>query len=312
MDFFKTAENINISPNDLFLILKSIAKGGQTFSSLLSETNFSKETLRKFNDLDLTEGSALPRVEPYILNNSGKTLYETAKKYKKNLSEEEKNKIKEYLEYCESVRPEIKRDYDHFICTIETKIKRVEKLLTDNILFNQSILFVGDNDLTSIALALVNLPMRICVVDIDRELLTFIKKISDEKKLNIETFESDLTNEFPKHLTGGFDIVFSDPPYTPNGFMTFLDSAIRSLLLRGGETLIYACYGTSERSPEKFLPIQEAINKFNLEIREVLYKFNYYTGAESIGNSSNLYILKPTEKTKSIKSISKERFYTNE
>jgi S-adenosylmethionine/arginine decarboxylase-like enzyme len=63
---------------------------------------------------------------------------------------------------------------------------------------------------------------------------------------------------------------------------------------------IFLYYGNSFKTPEKTLKIQEVLGRFNLLIEDKLYKFARYTGAESIGNASSLYILKTTKYTKPI------------
>ena len=57
-------------------------------------------------------------------------------------------------------------------------------------------------------------------------------------------------------------------------------------------------YGNSFKSPEKFLKIQEIIFSYNFVIEDRINKFAKYEGADSIGNSSSLYILKSNLFTK--------------
>jgi S-adenosylmethionine decarboxylase len=60
---------------------------------------------------------------------------------------------------------------------------------------------------------------------------------------------------------------------------------------------IFMCYGNSFKSPEKTLKIQELVNRFNLVVEDKIDKFSQYEGAESVGGSSSLYILKANKFT---------------
>jgi predicted methyltransferase len=53
------------------------------------------------------------------------------------------------------------------------------------------------------------------------------------------------------------------------------------------------CYGYTDNSLEKGYKIQKIIDDLGLVIQAKYRKFNKYTGAESINNESDLYILQP-------------------
>jgi predicted methyltransferase len=63
---------------------------------------------------------------------------------------EKLKKLKEFLEKYKNFRPKPKREYDQFFATEETLIRRV--LILENFIDqNKEILFLGDDDLTSLA-----------------------------------------------------------------------------------------------------------------------------------------------------------------
>ena len=75
---------------------------------------------------------------------------------------------------------------------------------------------------------------------------------------------------------------------------------------------IYLCYGASDRSKEKLLPIQQIIFQSGMITRWVFDKFNRYHGAESIGSASSLFATEVTPKTKpTIKGDYDKPIYTN-
>ena len=175
----------------------------------------------------------------------------------------------------------------------------------------KNILFLGDDDLTSISTALFGNAHEISVLDIDKDILHEIKLTSSGYNVNINTTQYDARMQLPNNHKGKYDVIFTDPPYTSNGIKLFLSRAISALNTNNLAARVYVCYGTSDRSKERSLPIQETISQQGMITRWIFDKFNRYQGAESIG-SSNLYICEITPQTKAI--ITKdynEPIYTN-
>jgi predicted methyltransferase len=214
------------------------------------------------------------------------------------------------LSYYKNKRPLPQRTYDQFTATIETTAKRVSLMSFLGDLKNKKILFLGDDDFTSLPTASLQLATMITVLDIDERILYNLQNISDKLNLKIETIKDDLRKPLPKKLRENFDIVFTDPPYTSDGLKLFLSRAIESLDKKNQTARIYFCYGNSDRAKERFLPIQEIITSLGLMIRWVFDKFNRYEKAESIGSSSSLYIVEITPKTKPLLLRNYEKIYT--
>lgn len=194
--------------------------------------------------------------------------------------------------------PSPKRQFDQFIATAETVAKRATLLKHFADLQGKNVLFLGDDDFTSLACALIEKSAQITVADIDRRILKNIKRISDKNNFKIATAHYDARATLPKNLLGKFDVVFTDPPYTPRGISLFLSRAIDALNKRSVNSKIYICYGTSNKAKERYLPIYEIFINSGMFIKWVFDEFNKYKGAPSIGNSSSLFICEPTPKTK--------------
>lgn len=232
-----------------------------------------------------------------------------------------KKRTLEIIKKYASERPKADRNLDQFWATEETVIKRAELLGKIDGISNKKIIFLGDDDLTSIYFILSYQAKEVMVIDIDKRLIDYIQKISVENVLGIKTAHLDLRQPLPKNIND-FDIVFFDPAYTPQAVNVWLRSSIEATLGKGSnkkrkspDFLIpkryYMCYGYTDRSSERGLKIQEIITKYGLIIQEKIRKFNRYLRAKSINSTSDLYILMPTPKV-NIKKIDANRsnFYT--
>jgi len=227
------------------------------------------------------------------------------------LKDESYKEAIEILKACSDLRPSPKREYDQFTATLETTAKRANLMNFFADAKEKRILFLGDNDFTSVAIAGLKRAKKIVVVDIDERILAGINEASVRNNFEMETFHYDAREPFLKDLKGKFDVVFADPPYTPNGIKLFVSRAIEALDSKNRAGRIYICYGNSDRAKERFLPIYRIFTDSGLMIRWAFDKFNRYIGAESIGSASTLYVCDVTPKTKPlVKSEFRENIYT--
>lgn len=209
-------------------------------------------------------------------------------------------------------RPSPERKYDQFTATVETTAKRASLLNFFEDVRGKRLLFLGDDDFTSVAVAGLNTASEVAVLDIDNRILDKIDSISKSEKLNINSGNYDARKTLPPAYSGKFDIVFTDPPYTPEGIKLFVSRAIQALDPKNQSARIYVCYGNSDRAKERFLPIYEVLISSGLMIRWTFDKFNRYEGAESIGSSSSLIVLDITSKTKALVTNDYDKpIYTN-
>jgi len=209
-----------------------------------------------------------------------------------------------------------KREYDQFFATAKTSVAKASVINAKGMVENKSIALLGDDDLISVTLGIM-FPHynRITVFDIDSDILEPIKAIVAEQKLkNITTKIYDARKPVNQEDVGKYDVVMTDPPYTPAGIALFLNRAIQFLgkSTYASEKYIFLCYSNSLKSPEKTLKIQEIIQQYNLVIEDKIDKFNRYYGAEAIGSASSLYILKLTPHTKVLDNYLNEAIYTFE
>jgi predicted methyltransferase len=295
-----------------------------TNNKLISLTGIPKETLRHFkksiakilykttdDSVVLNEGGrkALSAIElyPYKWSLAESMCFHSDEEYKKY--ENEIKKIKE------KYSPEPKREYDQFLATPRTSYMKSKILMEKGLVEGKSIAFLGDDDLNSLCLASMDSSFKeIYVFDIDDEILEKIKKGSEEMGFNnIKTIKYDARKELEGIYEGRFDVVVFDPPYTRNGAALFLEKSIKLLEdiedFEGKYVLMY--FGNSFKSPEKILKIQEIINRFGFSIEDRIEKFSRYSGAQSIGSASSLYILKAHKFTRRL-DVDPKNIYTYE
>ncbi len=221
-------------------------------------------------------------------------------------------------------RPKPNRNFDQFFATEETVLRRAVLLGSIPDISQRQLLFLGDNDLVSLAFCLLFKAGRVTVVDIDNRILRFIETVSQKEGLPIETFEHDLRKPLPKSEFKRYDIAFFDPPYTPEALNTWLIRAIESMITGGPdrkkkklEVLSHKyyvlCYGYTDRETERGLKVQQVLTSLGLVIQEKIRDFNRYYGAKLIGSKSDLFVLQPTPKVNIRKlDIARSQFYTGQ
>jgi hypothetical protein len=170
-------------------------------------------------------------------------------------------------------------------------------MLREGDLGGRRVLFLGDDDLTSVAAALLGGADAITALDIDGRLLAVIKEISDEEGLDIECVLHDLRDPLPEGLRGAFDTFFTDPPYTLPGLRLFLSRGLEAIRPRktAGIYLAFA-----DKPPLEMLEIHRAINEMGLFVGELIPRFNEYEGAEILAGTTAQMRLIATEKSRPV------------
>jgi len=85
------------------------------------------------------------------------------------------------------------------------------------------VLVLGDDDLLSVALAPLG-DFEVHVAELDARLALLIQTVARARSLNITVHRVDLLEPLPDHLRG-FTVVTTDPPYTSDGSLAFLERA---------------------------------------------------------------------------------------
>ncbi len=203
-----------------------------------------------------------------------------------------------WLQEAADGEPGARPELDQTHCTVDTKISRVLRLHEARALAGQRLLLLGDDDLIAVAIAgfaaWLGRPAvirRLVVVDTDAGVLDWIGRQVAGTGVQVDLVQRDLRQPLPAGLTGSFDVVMTDPPYTVAGAELFLSRAVSALAPQPGRHVFFS-FGA--RRPDETLAVQQAIAAMGLAVRSLTAGFNEYAGAGILGGSSNLYHLRST------------------
>jgi predicted methyltransferase len=190
--------------------------------------------------------------------------------------------------------PAVELDQCH--CTVETKVRRVLALNDADALVGRRVLFLGDDDLGSLALSAVvgrlgsaSTVAGIAVLDVDPRLLAFVRGRLEGAPFPVRCMLHDVREPPGPDLREAFDTIVTDPPYTDAAARLFLSRAAQALD-GGGD--VFLSFGS--RRPGAAFRLQRAIGDMGFVIRRLERDFNEYVGAGALGGTSHLYHLTAT------------------
>jgi len=194
---------------------------------------------------------------------------------------------------------DVKLDQSHG--TPETALRRALLLSETGLLAGRDILFLGDDDLTSIAAALARRHLglgdrgRLAVAEVDPRLCEFIRVTAKRLGVGVEVHAADLRQPLPAHLVARFDGFVTDPPYTVPGAALFVSrgvAALRSGPLRTG------LLSFGHKDPGTMARVHLHLAQMGLAVVRVLPRFNEYEGAAILGNTSQMIELATSDATR--------------
>jgi len=168
----------------------------------------------------------------------------------------------------------------------ETAVRRA--LLVEN--QEEKIILMGDDDLTSIPLAVLGFD--VTVLDIDESLIDLIKRMSEKYNLQIKIAKTDFLKEM-KFTEDEYDVLICDPISTYEAFEIFVGKGMNFLKI-GGKGYI----SVNQRFEKVFL---EFCKDYDIEILRQLKHFNNYydNNLKVINDVADLFIVtrKATSRT---------------
>ncbi|MHA1602394.1 MAG: bis-aminopropyl spermidine synthase family protein [Promethearchaeota archaeon] len=213
------------------------------------------------------------------------------------------NGVIEELERIFATRPKVNTTLDQAFADPETSLMRALYLYRNGALEGKKICFLGDDDYTSVATALLYkgfypeepklIPNQLTIIDIDNRILQGIRS-HIPKNFNIFTEIWDYRNAVPAKFQNIFDTIIVDPPYSNAGLKLVLSRSL-SLLRKELGAEIYLSF--AHRAPEEFYNLQKLIIDSGLAIMEIIPRFNYYEGAQILGSTTQMIRLSTTSES---------------
>lgn len=207
------------------------------------------------------------------------------------------NPFLEMLDELFEERPSADPRWDQSHATMATVLRRAEWFLSRGFIQGKRVLFLGDDDLTSlVTLLLVRRQMgedvlrscAVCVVEADPRLVEFLDDMVLSEDLPIAVLAADLRQGLPQSLIGKFDFIFTDPPYTPAGVQLFVSAGASALDPKGPKK---AAVAVPLSPPHLQAATQKSLFDLGFVIDSLDPKFNEYIGATMQGGRSALYEL---------------------
>jgi len=171
-------------------------------------------------------------------------------------------------------RPKETVEFDQGAVPPENSVRRVEFVYQRGDLENKKVLFLGDDDLTSISMALTGFVDEIHVVEIDSRIVSYINETANKLSLNVEAELYDARNPLPEGFQGKFDTFLTDPVETVPGMRLFISRCITALKGRGSA----GYFGLShyESSLKKWIDMEKDLLDMNFVVTDILRDFNHY------------------------------------
>jgi predicted RNA methylase len=154
--------------------------------------------------------------------------------------------------------------FDQLPISLSSSIFLTSKIL-EYIPLPQKFLFVGDDDFSSLVLGLVSPDLKIYVVDVDEEVLSTIRSVSERFELNIKVKKLDVRKK--PSIEKDFIGFCTNPPYTLGGIEKFIQFGLKALSRDGA--FVFLEMGGEDIGKRSSL-LQKFFLKNNLIVEEII------------------------------------------
>lgn len=278
-------ESRGIHARPLRRAIQLLAEGPRTLDELVRETALPRRSVEEL--LTALDADLAREGETFRLPSAGDLVSDPAQS-----PPHDDARLIEAMESEIEAAPPPLASLDHVPATAETIVRRARWLADTYELAGAKVLFLGDHDLTSLALGAIAPGAELTVVDVDERTLAHLDRAGGPRCLF-----ADLRLGLPPATEGWADLVVTDPPYTAPGVTVFLTAAAEALRTGEGGRVVMS-YGFSQRQPALGLKVQRAIQALGFVFEAILPAFNRYRGAQAVGSASDLYLLRPTSRTR--------------
>lgn len=188
--------------------------------------------------------------------------------------------------FCE--RPAMKLRYEQQYCTPYTTQLRARKIAA-SVRPGGRVLVLGDDDLVSLALVHYGGDFSVDVLELDTDLVAFLKSRGGER---LTVLEHNLRHGVPESMRRVYDVVTTDPPYAAAGMRFFLQCAADAMAPRPESRLFLSTYPGLIQSPEQLwadldelgLKVEQRWEHFSRYIYNNTYRVEHLAALRQLGS----------------------------
>ncbi len=171
-------------------------------------------------------------------------------------------------------RPSETAEFDQGVVPPENSLRRAEFLYERGDLEHRKIILLGDDDLTSIAIALTQMPEEVLVIEIDARIVNYINEVSKKYNLKLAAEQYNAVKPLPEKVLGNYDVFLTDPVETVKGTLLFVSRCAQAL--KGIGSSGYFGLSHYESSLKKWIEIEKSLLEMGFVITDILRDFNEY------------------------------------
>lgn len=214
-----------------------------------------------------------------------------------------KDELEDYFNILDEVaksRPTPNRSIDQIFMFTEYML--LQAVLLKPRVKGKDLIFIGDGDHISVALAKIAEPKSITVLDIDNRILDNISMWGEKIKYTIHTHQYDVFNPMSKIFQNKFDFFYTNPPYGSknNGesIIAFMKRGMESIKKRASGCIVMPFQESKEWTIKNSINIEKFILENGFVIDEKINDLHKYDLKEEPDLTSCNLIIKRVNSVK--------------
>jgi len=221
----------------------------------------------------------------------------------------------EALAEIERAMPTVDTTLDQSHSLPESTLRRALYLHHRGALDGRRVIFLGDDDLLSVACGLIGeseggpRARELAALDCDPRLVDYLRATAEAHGFGLDARVHDLRHPLPEDLRGRFDAFVTDPPYTAAGLELFVSRGLSALQPGSGR---HGFLAFAHKPPEEMVAAQALLARMGLQMREVLPGFNAYEGGGVTQTSQMIHLVATAQARATITDDFEGALYTKE
>jgi len=221
----------------------------------------------------------------------------------------------EALVDIEAAMPSVDTTLDQSHGVPESALRRALYLHHRGALDGRRVIFLGDDDLLSVACGLIAQiegsprARELVALDCDARVVNYLGATADARGFALDARVHDLRRPLPEDLRGRFDAFVTDPPYTAAALELFVSRGLSALEPGPGR---HGFLAFAHKPPEEMVAAQALLARMGLHMREVLPGFNAYERGGVTQTSQMIHLVTTAKARPTITGDFEGALYTKE